>query len=251
MLGFPMPKIYVSIFLGLLSSFWVDQSAADQTAQSFKKEETRPLELNYLLSLPEGYEDDKKEKWPLVVFLHGSGERGTNLESVKVHGPPKLVANGKSFPFIVVSPQCPLNHWWDSLPVLELVDDIEKRYRIDSDRIYLTGLSMGGYGTWHFAMKAPHRFAAIAPICGGGILMKLRFIPQLPVWAFHGAQDRSVPVSESTRLMTGLKTMGNERSRLSIIPEAGHDCWTEAYNKPELYEWMLSNSLPKEESKQE
>src|ERR1700685_3291072 len=124
--------------------------------------------LKYLVSWPADY--DKQDKWPLMLFLHGAGERGDNLDAVKRHGPPKLVGKGKQFPFIIVSPQCPNGHWWNNelLPLTALLDDIESKYKVDRDRVYLTGLSMGGCGTGALAAYSPNRFAAILPICGGG-----------------------------------------------------------------------------------
>src|SRR6185312_8308672 len=122
--------------------------------------------LKYLIYQPADY--DKQDKWPLLLFLHGAGERGDDLELVKKHGPPKLAAEGKDFPFIVVSPQCPKDRWWEPIELVALLDDIGSKYKVDADRIYVTGLSMGGFGTWRLAFYAPDRFAAIAPICGGG-----------------------------------------------------------------------------------
>ena len=209
----------------------------------FEKELTGTLKLEYLLSLPEGYESDPAKKWPLLVFLHGAGERGDDLKKVEMHGPPKRVREGASFPFILVAPQCPAEAWWTEQPVLELIDYLEKTHRVDSSKIYLTGLSMGGYGTWHFATLAPRRFAAVAPVCGGGIPYKMRGIAHLPVWAFHGAKDPVVTLDESERLVEALKKAGNKKATLTVYPEAGHDSWTETYQNPKLYEWLLSHTL--------
>ena len=107
-------------------------SRADQAASSFSKEVTKSVGLRFLLSLPDGYEENEKQKWPLVIFLHGAGERGEDLEKVKIHGPPMRVEEGHSFPFILASPQCPAEEWWTEQPVLELVDHLEKTYRVDS-----------------------------------------------------------------------------------------------------------------------
>lgn len=215
-----------------------------QGSETFEEEVTVTRKLNFLLSLPEGYEVEKEKKWPLLVFLHGAGERGDDLARVKIHGPPMLVEAGKKFPFLVASPQCPADEWWTEQPVLELVDHLEEKYRVDPKRIYLTGLSMGGYGTWHFATRAPHRFAAIAPVCGGGVPYQMRWIKHLPVWAFHGDADGAVPVEESTRLVEALEKQGNEKAKITIYPGVGHNSWTETYNNPALYDWLLSHSLP-------
>jgi predicted peptidase len=217
--------------------------ASEPTREIFERPADGVLRLPYLLSLPEGYEADPSKRWPLVIFLHGAGERGENLADVAKHGPPKQTAAGQTFPFILVSPQCPIDEWWTEQPVLELIDSLEEKYRIDPSRIYLTGLSMGGYGTWHFATLATRRFAAIAPVCGGGIPYRMRLIPDLPVWAFHGAKDPVVVLDESARLVEALKKAGNTKVEFTIFPEAGHDSWTEAYANPALYEWLLSHSL--------
>jgi predicted peptidase len=239
-----MKPPFFPVILSLLLVALVSLTHADQAPQQFKAPEKAPAELDFLLSLPDGYEAGESKTWPLIVFLHGAGERGDNLELVKVHGPPKLIEAGEEFPFIVASPQCPEGSWWSDEPVLELIDHLEATYRIDKSRIYLTGLSMGGYGTWHFATKAPNRFAAVAPICGGGIPYKVRFISHLPVWAFHGAKDGVVPLEESTRLIEALKKKPNSVAKLTVYPEANHDSWTESYDNPELYKWFLSHSLP-------
>ncbi|MDP3831865.1 MAG: prolyl oligopeptidase family serine peptidase, partial [Ignavibacteriaceae bacterium] len=171
-----------------------------------------------------------------------SGERGTDLDKVKFHGPPKLISEGKEFPFIVVSPQCPEGRWWQISELNYLLDELITGLKIDVNRIYLTGLSMGGYGTWAWAEYAPNRFAAIAPVCGGGNPLTISKIGKMPVWAFHGAKDFVVPVAESERLINKLKTI-NPDVKFTVYPEAGHDAWTETYNNPELYEWFLKQSL--------
>jgi len=231
----------------LLSFLCLTSSAvlADQSPARFEKSVTKTLSLDYLISFPKGDDADEGKPWPLVVFLHGAGERGADLAKVAVHGPPKRVAEGADFPFILVSPQCPADEWWTEQPVLELIDELEATHRIDASRIYLTGLSMGGYGTWHFACEAPERFAAIAPVCGGGVPYKMRWIKTLPVWAFHGDADAVVPLEESKRLVDTLNFLKNEKVKFTIYPETGHDSWTPTYNNPELYSWLLSHQLEK------
>jgi predicted peptidase len=139
-----------------------------QKSKKFEKQVTRTLSANYLLFLPKGYEPKGEKKWPLMIFLHGAGERGSELKKVAVHGPPKIVKSQPDFPFIVVSPQCPENQTWSNDVVLGLMDEIIATHQVDTNRVYLTGLSMGGYGTWSIALQHPERFAAVAPICGGG-----------------------------------------------------------------------------------
>ena len=213
-----------------------------QHPRSFRRQITKAVDLDYLLFLPQGYGRDLEKMWPLILFLHGAGERGDRLELVKKHGPPNLVEQQADFPFIVVSPQCPAGLWWpEKLDDLgALLDEVEARYAVDSRRIYLTGLSMGGYGTWSLAQDQPERFAAIVPICGGGSRALARRLKDLPVWVFHGAKDKTVPLEESEKMVAAIKRAGGS-PRLTIYPDAGHDSWTETYDNPELYEWLLSN----------
>jgi len=215
---------------------------AGQTPQRFEKEVRKTLRLNYLLYLPPQY-GNSKEQWPLMLFLHGAGEKGDDLEKVTVHGPPKLVAKeGKTFPFVIASPQCPdENSWTDELRLDALdgmLNELVSRYRIDKDRIYVTGLSMGGFATWALAFRYPDRFAAIAPICGRGNPAKVDRIKHLPVWVFHGGKDPAVPLNNSQVMVDALKKLGSN-VKFTVYPEAGHDSWTETYNNPAFYEWLL------------
>ena len=195
------------------------------------------VRMNYLLALPADYAT--QESWPLVLFLHGAGERGDDLELVKKHGPPKLISEGKKFPFIVVSPQCPNDVWWEPIELTALLDDVISKHKVDENRICVTGLSMGGFGTWRLAAYTPQRFAAIAPICGGGEPHWARRFPHLPTWAFHGAKDTGVPLERSQTMVDALTEKGGE-PRLTVYADAGHDSWTETYQNPELYRWLLA-----------
>jgi predicted peptidase len=185
----------------------------------------------------------------LLCFLHGAGERGTNLDLVAKHGPPKLAAAKKEFPFVLLSPQCPSGQIWDDAALLALLDHVMARFRIDPRRVYLTGLSMGGYGTWSLGLKHPGRFAAIAPVCGGGTYADIllanpeqnRAMRTLGVWAFHGAKDDVVPPAESRVMVTALKKAGCRDVTLTLYPRAGHDSYTQTYNDPKLYEWFLNH----------
>lgn len=197
------------------------------------------VRIGYLLYLPPGYGEDPAHQWPLVMFLHGLGERGDDLERVKLHGPPKLIEAGQHFPFLVVSPQCPDTQWWPTEDLIPLLDHLMREYRVDPDRVYLTGLSMGGYGTWQLAQKFPERFAAIAPICGGGIRALACRLKDMPIWAFHGAKDTVVPLSFSEEMVEAVRRCGGE-AKLTVYPDATHDSWTVTYENPELYEWLLS-----------
>ena len=194
------------------------------------------VQMGYLLYLPQDY--DQQEKWPLLLFLHGAGERGDDLELVKKHGPPKLIAAGKHFPCIVVSPQCPKERSWEAAELVALLDEIGNKYNVDADRVYVTGLSMGGFGTWRLASYVPQRLAAIAPICGGGERFWAKRFAQLPCWAFHGAKDTGVPPERSQTMVDALKRAGGA-PKLTIYPDAGHDSWTATYDNPAFYKWLL------------
>jgi predicted peptidase len=218
-----------------------------QSEEMFQKEITKTVGIRYLLYLPKGYGENKEQKWPLMLFLHGAGERGSNLELVKKHGPPKLIEQGKDLPFIVVSPQCPSGRWWtEQVDVLvALLDEVQSKYAVDPDRIYLTGLSMGGFGSWVLGCRHPERFAAIAPICGGGEWYLASRLRDVPVWAFHGARDNVVVLRESQDMVNALQRAGGN-VQLTVYPEAQHDSWTETYNNPKLYEWFLSHRKARE-----
>jgi CubicO group peptidase (beta-lactamase class C family)/pimeloyl-ACP methyl ester carboxylesterase len=197
--------------------------------------------LKYVIYLPQDY--DAQTNVPLLLFLHGSGERGQDLEKVKLHGPPKLIAQGKEFPFMVVSPQCATGGGWNTDQLVALLDHIEEKYKVDPDRIYVTGLSMGGYGTWSLAAKIPDRLAAIAPICGGGDVAAAASLTKLPTWVFHGAKDNVVPVANSQDMVDAIKQLGGE-PKLTIYPELEHDSWTVTYENPEFYAWLLAQKRP-------
>lgn len=204
-----------------------------------QKSVTGTAGYNYLLFLPNHYLD-RPEPWPLILFLHGAGERGNDLKLIKAHGIPKIVEERKDFPFIAVSPQCPDGQYWIPDMLTLLLDEVEAAHRVDSDRIYLTGISMGGYGAWRMALDYPYRFAAIAPVCGGGTPEEACRIRHLPAWVFHGARDRVVPISESEDMVIALKRCGGN-VRFTVYPTAGHDSWTETYNNKELYEWFVQH----------
>jgi predicted esterase len=202
------------------------------------------LDVPHLVLLPQDYDNDKDKQWPLVLFLHGAGERGEDVETVRRHGIPKLITNGQSFPFIVVAPQCHSGSWWttETENLALLLDKVVTKYRVDTNRVYCTGLSMGGYGTWSLSMAYPERFAAIAPICGGGDVHDVARIKDVPIWAFHGAKDDTVPVERTQKLIDALKDIG-VTPRFTVYPDASHNSWDETYDNPELYEWMLKQSL--------
>lgn len=208
-----------------------------QSHQHFISKNDPDVQVKYLLYLPNGYTEEDQKSWPLLFFLHGAGERGDSLDLVKMHGPPKIVES-KDIPFIVVSPQCPLNQRWSPPQLKELLDEIILTYRVDTARIYLTGLSMGGYGTWAMAAEYPEMFAALAPICGGGDPSQVHKIKHIPIWVFHGAKDPVVPLERSEEMVNALMKI-NGKVQFTIYPEATHDSWTETFDNEQLYEWFL------------
>ena len=230
--------------------FAAAQTPGSQSPVKFEKVVVKTLKANYLLYLPKDYGKEAGKKWPVMFFLHGSGESGDDVEKVKMHGPPKLVAAGKEFPFLLVSPQSP-GGGWNVETLNGLLDNIIKNYAVDEDRVYLTGLSMGGYGTWAWALDSPKRFAAIAPICGGGMPRRAYALKDMPVWVFHGAKDPVVPVKEAEDMVAALKNAGAGEVKFTVYPDAGHDSWTATYDNSELYDWFLKHSRPKAEKKPE
>jgi len=210
-----------------------------QHSQRFEHTITRTVGCDFLLFLPPGH-DAGGRRWPLILFLHGAGERGSDLGLVKKHGPPKIVEQRPDFPFIVVSPQCPSGEVWDNDALVELLDEVTGNYPVDEGRVYLTGLSMGGFGTWELACAHPSRFAAIAPVCGGGRGLLAHKLRGVPVWAFHGARDEVVPLAASQRMVDAVNAAGGN-AKLTVYPDAGHDSWTETYANPALYDWFLKH----------
>jgi predicted peptidase len=202
------------------------------------------------LYLPKSYAQNKNILFPLVMFLHGSGERGTHLRKLQKHGLPKLIAAGQDLPCIVISPQCPPNTWWGAhfSALRGILEDTIAHYRIDTSRMYLTGLSMGGYGTWEFATQNPNLFAALVPICGGGrkrygFPNAVQALKDTPIWAFHGAKDRVVLPSESQTLVRALQACG-ANPRFTLYADLSHNCWDAAYTETELFDWLLSHKKP-------
>ncbi len=216
-----------------------DATPGRQVAQHFRSQKTKSHTAGYLLFLPRNYTPQSKP-WPLLIFLHGSGERGDNLELVKRHGPPKIVATKPDFPFVVVSPQCPKDKRFDPGLLLALLDDLHAKHNIDSKRIYVTGLSMGGSGTWAVANVAPDRFAAIVPICGTAPIDQKRFL-RLPTWVTVGGRDKTSLVKSLQKTVSELRGKGAP-IRFTLYPRLGHNCWDATYGDPKLYSWLLGHS---------
>jgi pimeloyl-ACP methyl ester carboxylesterase/sugar lactone lactonase YvrE len=223
---------------GLLATALPAMALLRQTAQSAAV--SNVYAFQYLLYLPAGYGSDATARWPLLVFLHGAGERGTNVEAVAVNGPPLLIERGRDFPCVVVSPQCS-GASWNSAALEAFIRDLVSQYRIDPDRVYLTGLSMGGYATWDLAARTPGLYAAAVPICGGGTPSLAYQLRNLPLWAFHGALDATVPVARTLEMIDAIRQAGGN-PRLTIYPDLGHDAWTITYANDALYAWLFAQS---------
>jgi predicted peptidase len=216
-----------------------------QTAHKFSAKVDLAVHGNYLLFLPETYGKDKK-RWPLILYLHGSGERGSDFNRLKKLGLPKKVEQDPKFPFIVLSPQCPAGRFWSdidvTLMVIAMLGEVCKKYQVDKDRIYLTGLSMGGHGTWWLAQQFPNQWAAIAPICGWGNPYLAQRLKNIPAQVYHGGKDRNVPIGLAKMMVSTLESAGGQ-VEMVVYPNEGHVIWERAYADPKLYQWLLKHKL--------
>ncbi len=239
-----MKNVFIALILmttiGCTSSNeWI--ITVGQHPQHFEKQIVKNVEYDLLVYTPKSFPEEKK-LWPLIIFLHGTGERGSDPNKVKVHSLPKLIDTNDSFPFIVVSPQCKEGQRWEAEALNAMLDDVLMKLPVDTNRIYLTGLSMGGFGVWTFAIAHPERFAAIAPVCGWGHLQDVEKLKDKPIWVFHGTKDNVVPISESENMVQFLKKFGNAKVKFTIYPEANHNAWDATYANPELYDWFLQQT---------
>lgn len=232
--GFPFQSGLVTILF--LLGFC--QVKSQELHRGFSAQVKEKVSLQYILDLPK----DTKKAFPLIVFLHGAGERGTDLEKVKAHSPftyKNLIKENVA----ILAPQCPDNVYWDTKAVYELLQYIIRNYNVDQSRIYLTGLSMGGWGAWKLADEHPEIFAAVAPVCGPmnrpALSRACMQLAEKPIWIFHGALDDVVPLENSTTMYQKLKTC-NKNVHYTIFPDDNHNSWDSTYSDPKLYEWMLS-----------
>ena len=213
-----------------------------QSVETFAPEGRPELRLGYLLALPKS--DDADRRYPLVIFLHGSGERGTDPRDVARHGPPRLIAEGRGGLLdnaIVVSPQCPPGQWWPfKVAALKaFLDHLTAEYRVDPDRVYVVGLSMGGFGAITWAASEPDRFAAVVSVCGGGLAEQARAIRTIPTWLYHGTADRVVPVGGSVQIYETMRDAGTTDVHLTLYERVGHDSWTPAFEEGRLWRWLF------------
>lgn len=217
----------LSILLVMVSGAW---AAGPESAR-------KQVDYKYITYLPENYDSTKADLYPLIIYLHGRSASGTNLNSVRRYGLPFFLDRGKKLDYIVIAPQCPWGKNWASENWMDpMLDKLNRKYHIDNDRIYLTGMSLGGFGTWELANRYPNRFAAIAPMCGGGKTEWTNNIYHIPTWVFHGTQDRLIPVMRSDEMVAGLEKH-QALIKYSRIPKMGHDLHRQ-FDNDELYQWF-------------
>lgn len=216
------------------------------------------MEIPYRLWVPDQIEAGKV--YPLVLFLHGAGERGTDNAKQLKHGVTAILANAEKLnePCFLIAPQCPEELWWADLDekklrlaaatvpnprlqaVLALVDDFSKSHPVDPARFYVTGISMGGFGTWDILGRVPEKIAAALPICGGGDPSIVARFKDVPIWTFHGDQDPTVPVAATLDMVAALEKAGG-KPKMTIYPGVRHDSWTITYENPESIRWLFSH----------
>ena len=238
---------YLTVF-ALVSAFLpgagLGQTTAGQHPEEFSGTVTRSVQMKYLLFIPDGYQNNQSQKWPLIMYLHGGSQRGNEIEKVREPGwgLPALLEKRKSFPFIVVSPLCPNGEYWtDTEALISLLDEIEKHYSIDAARVYLTGHSMGGFGTWYLAYQHPERFAAIAPMSAPFVVTAWADrLKKMPIWAFQGSKDDFVPIAGTRELIDALRRLGND-VRFTVLPGRDHGI-LDTYENEELYSWFLKHA---------
>ena len=195
--------------------------------------------MRCLIRYPENF--DENEKHPLLFFLHGAGTRGNDINNVANNPFFKIISMHKVFPFVVIAPLCTENTWFDMFERLEkMVKEAAAYSYVDADRVYMIGASMGGYGTWQLAMSLPDYFAAIVPICGGGMYWNAARLHDVPAWAFHGALDKTVLLEESEKMVNAVNAKGGN-AKLTVYPENHHDAWSDTYKNIEVFNWLLSH----------
>lgn len=204
-----------------------------------------------LVLVPTNLSEAAGGKLPTILFLHSIGERGNDLALLKRNGFPRNLEGDESFPFIFIMPQCPSSTEWyytnaDNVTAMHtFLDDLVARFPIDTNRIYITGLSMGGIGSWYFAIKLPTRFAALVPVSFRGDGWSPAPAASIPVWAFHGAKDGVIPLAKAQAIVDQFIAVGGN-IRFTVYSDGSHDgsTWTVTYNNPDVYDWMLRKKKP-------
>ncbi len=231
-------KVFTGFFFILILSVFVEGQTKNQPEKRvFSGNFSAGVNLNYLTYFPEGF--DSSKEYPLILFLHGSGERGSDLSLVRKHGLPKEIDNGRKVPAIVIAPQCPENKRWRTYELAALMDYVESLYKIDKSRVYVTGLSMGGSGTWRFAAEFPDRVAAIITMCAYAEPHTAYQIADIPVWVFHGTADDITPFDVSERMVKKLQEIGGN-VKFTIYEGADHNIWERTYANDEIYTWLFA-----------
>ena len=233
-----MKKLQILFYLFLVLHV---PATGEEISESFSTAVTKAYKYDYLVILPDNFK--LSDKLPLLLFLHGSGERGEDLQLVKKHGPFKAIQEGQ-VQTIIVAPQCPKDEWWNAEVLSGLLDEVQKNYPVDESRVYVTGLSMGGYGAWGLAAHDPDRFAAVAPICGGGDPVDAKKLVDTPVWAFHGDKDTSVALTKGQAMIDSLKEAGGN-PKFTVYEGVGHDSWTTTYKDSAFYAWLFAQQREK------
>ena len=258
-------KILITILFTLTNFFTIQVNAQMYNESLFKKKtftSNDSLQLNYRILFPDTYIANSTQTYPLVLFLHGSGERGTDNQKQLTHvdivfGKPEFLQQYKCF---VIIPQCNENYRWVNvdwkLPkhkmpsepsdylqaVMQLMNNLTQNLPIDSNRLYIMGLSMGGFGTWDYISRYPDLFAAAVPICGGGDENKAPVLKNMPLWVFHGAKDNVVPVGRSRNMVAAVKKAGNKQVKYTEFKNTGHNAWTPAFNTKGLFDWLFAQN---------
>ncbi len=222
--------------LFFITLIWLNNTIAQELSNKFETVITTNFSYQYALHKPKG-----KDKKPLIIFLHGSGEKGEDVELVKVHGPFKYLKTHELDAY-VLAPQCPKETYWESESLYQLIKKIiNENKNIDESRIYLTGLSMGAWGAWNLAFAHPNMFAALVPIAGfvdRVPMIENCEISEIPIRIYHGLVDDVVDVRYSIDIYKKLKGCAKD-IQLTIFDDANHDSWTRVYDNPDIYEWML------------
>ncbi|HEY3370660.1 MAG TPA: prolyl oligopeptidase family serine peptidase [Prolixibacteraceae bacterium] len=204
----------------------------------------KKVKYHYLISVPEDYNKDPGKKWPVIFYLHGRHASGTKLNSLQRYGLPYYLSIGKKMDFIVISPQCPWGKNWSSDDWFNPVyDEVAAKWRIDDCRVYMIGMSMGGFGTWSLANRMPDRFAAISPMCGGADVKWANNLSRIPTWVFHGTADTEIPISRSEEMVKAMEKK-NANLKFTRLIKQGHDI-SKQFDNDELYAWLLQFSLKK------
>lgn len=234
----------VVFVVALLIMFAGGLSAMEVKKETFSRPITKTVTAGYALYLPDGYDAKAKKRWPLIIFLHGMGDRGDDLSKLteSLWSPLAHAKKTLGFPFILAEPQNPgdESRWGSDIPIACL-DEVLHKYHVDADRVYLTGVSMGGAGAWRFALDYPQRFAAVAVVSGSGYPAEAEKVAHLPIRVYHGAKDKVVPIEKAQEMVDAVKAKESKTVDMIVYPDMGHEAWEKAYADPDLYEWFLTN----------